>query len=223
MKKNLTEMVFILDRSGSMQSLTDDTIGGFNSMVEKQKKEDGEAYITTVLFDDYYEVLHDHIDIQKIKPITNKEYYARGCTALLDAVGKTINSVGSRLSGTPEDERPDNVIFVITTDGFENASKEFTKSIIREMIEHQQDKYSWTFIFLGANMDAVGEAASLGINTDFARTYTADTWGTQSVYNSVSAAMTCARAVSSHAEGNATIAKGTASYDAMINALNEVE
>ncbi len=223
MKKNLTEMVFILDRSGSMQSLTDDTIGGFNSMIEKQKKEDGEAYVTTVLFDDNYEVLHDHVDIQKVKPITTKEYYARGCTALLDAIGKTINSIGSRLSSTLEDERPDNVIFVITTDGFENASKEFTKSTVKEMIEHQQDKYSWTFMFLGANMDAVGEAASLGINTDFARTYTASDIGTQSVYDSVSVAMTCARAVSSHAEGCSTIAKGSASYDAMVDALNDVK
>lgn len=185
MKKNLTEMVFILDRSGSMHHLTNDTIGGFNSMIKNQKTENGEAYITTVLFDDNYEVLHDHIDIHNIEPITTKEYYARGCTALLDAIGKTINSVGSRLSATHEDERPDKVVFVITTDGLENASKEFTKSTVKEMIEHQQDKYSWAFMFLGANMDAVGEAASLGINTDFARTYTANEYGTESVYTAM--------------------------------------
>lgn len=195
MKKNLTEMVFILDRSGSMQSLTSDTIGGFNSMIENQKKENGEAFITTVLFDDQYELLHDHVDIQKIKPITNKEYFARGMTALLDAIGKTINSIGSRLSGTPEDERPDKVIFVITTDGFENASREFNKSAIKEMIEHQQDKYSWTFIFLGANMDAVGEAASLGINASRSHTYTASAQGTSSVYTSLNATMSCLRSV----------------------------
>lgn len=195
MKKNLTEMVFILDRSGSMQSLTSDTIGGFNSMIESQKNEEGEAYVTTILFDDEYEVLHDHINIQDIKPITNTEYFARGMTALLDAVGKTINSVGSRLSNTPEDERPDKVVFVITTDGLENASREFEKSAVKEMIEHQQNKYSWTFIFLGANMDAVGEAASLGINSSYSHTYTASAQGTSSVYASLDATMSCLRGI----------------------------
>lgn len=218
MKKNLTEMVFILDRSGSMMHLTNDTIGGFNSMIENQKKEEGEAFVTTVLFDDQYELLHDHIDIKEIQPITNKEYYARGMTALLDAVGKTINSIGNRLSATPEDERPDKVIFVITTDGMENASCEFAKSAVKDMIEHQQNKYSWTFMFLGANMDAVGEAASLGINTDFARTYTANTWGTQSVYNAMSCAMSCARS----ADGNITDANST-SYKAIMDSLDAVE
>ena len=197
MKKNLTEMVFILDRSGSMCNLTDDTIGGFNSMIENQKNEPGEAYITTVLFDDHYELLHNHVDINDIMPITNKEYYARGCTALLDAIGKTINSIGYRLSDTPEDERPDKVIFVITTDGMENASIEFTKQKIKEMIEHQQNKYSWMFMFLGANMDAVSEAASIGINSHYAKTYTANSIGTQSVYTSVSNAMSCARSIDS--------------------------
>lgn len=218
MKKNLTEMVFILDRSGSMQHLTDDTIGGFNSMIENQKKEEGEAFVTTALFDDQYELLHDHIDIKEIQPITNNEYYARGMTALLDAIGKTINSIGSRLSATPEDERPDKVIFVITTDGMENASREFVKSTVKDMIEHQQSKYSWTFMFLGANMDAVGEAASLGINTDFARTYTADTWGTQSVYSSVSNAMACARC----ADFDINNVNST-SYKAVMDSLDEVK
>lgn len=218
MKKNLTEMVFILDRSGSMMHLTDDTIGGFNSMIENQKKEEGEAFVTTVLFDDQYELLHDHIDIKEIQPISNKEYYARGMTALLDAIGKTINSIGSRLSATPEAERPNKVIFVITTDGMENASREFVKSTVKEMIEHQQNKYSWTFMFLGANMDAVGEASSLGINTDFARTYTADTWGTQSVYSSMSKAVSCARSV------DFDINKADdASYKAVIDFLDEVK
>ena len=218
MKKNLTEMVFILDRSGSMQHLTDDTIGGFNSMIENQKKEEGEAFVTTVLFDDQYELLHDHINIKDIQPITDKEYSARGMTALLDAVGKTINSIGNRLSATPEDERPDKVIFVITTDGMENASREFVKSTVKEMIEHQQSKYSWTFMFLGANMDAVGEAASLGINTDFARTYTADTWGTQSVYTAMSCAMSCARSADFD-----TNDVNSASYKAVMDSLDEVE
>lgn len=218
MKKNLTEMVFILDRSGSMWRLTDETIGGFNSMIENQKQEDGEAFITTVLFDDQYELLHDHINIKDIQPITNKEYYARGMTALLDAVGKTINSIGDRLSATPEDERPDKVIFVITTDGAENASREFAKNAIKEMIQHQQDKYSWTFMFLGANMDAVGEAAKLGINTDFARTYTADTLGTQSVYNSMSKAVSCARSVDFDINDTSST-----SYKAVMDFLDEVK
>lgn len=218
MKKNLTEMVFVLDRSGSMRHLTNDTIGGFNSMIENQKKEEGEAFVTTVLFDNQYELLHDHIDIREIQPITNNEYYARGMTALLDAIGKTINSIGNRLSATPEDERPDKVIFVITTDGFENASVEFTKSAVKEMIEHQQSKYSWIFMFLGANMDAVGEAASLGINTDFARTYTADTWGTQSVYNSTSKAMSCARSTDFDVK-DAT----STSYKVVMDSLDEVK
>lgn len=195
MKNNLTEMVFILDRSGSMQSLTSDTIGGFNSMIENQKKEEGDALVTTVLFDDEYELLHDHVDIQEIKPITNKEYYARGCTALLDAIGKTINSIDNRLSGTPKYKRPDKVIFVITTDGFENASKEFSKSTVKEMIERQQDEYNWTFIFLGANMDAVGEAQSLGIASSHSHTYTASAQGTSSVYASLDATMSCLRGV----------------------------
>lgn len=218
MKKNLTEMVFILDRSGSMSSLTSDTIGGFNSMIESQKKEDGEAFVTTVLFDDKYELLHDHIDIQEVKELTNKEYFARGMTALLDAVGKTINSIGARLANTEEEKRPEKVIFVITTDGFENASIEFTKAKVKEMIEHQQEKYSWTFMFLGANMDAVGEAASLGIKTDFARTYTATAQGTSSVYTSLSSAMSFMRDV----DFDAT-AVNSVSYKAVMDSLNEVE
>lgn len=193
MKKNLTEMVFILDRSGSMSHLTSDTIGGFNSMIGNQKNEEGEAFVTTVLFDDEYELLHDHVNIQDIKPITNKEYYARGCTALLDAIGKTINSIGNRLSDTPEDERPEKIIFVITTDGFENASREFTKQKVKEMIEHQQSKYSWVFMFLGANMDAVGEATSYGIASSHAHTYTASSAGTESVYTAMASTMSCLR------------------------------
>lgn len=189
MKKNLTEMVFILDRSGSMASLTSDTVGGFNSMIENQKNEEGEAYVTTVLFNGNYEILHDHININDIKPITNKDYYAYGMTALLDAVGSTINSIGNRLSETPEDERPEKVIFVITTDGVENASREFTKQKVKEMIEHQQSKYSWTFMFLGANIDAVGEAESLGIKASHSHTYTANSVGTASVYTATASAM----------------------------------
>ena len=216
MKKNLTEMVFILDRSGSMYDLTDDTIGGFNSMIENQKNEPGEAYVTTVLFDHYYELLHDHVDVHKIKPITNNEYYARGRTALLDAIGRTINSIGNRLSETPEDERPEKVIFVITTDGMENASLEFTKQKIKEMIEHQQNKYSWMFMFLGANMDAVSEAASIGINTNYAKTYTASSIGTQSIYTSMSKAMSCARGVDN-------LDWNSACCDEVVKALDDIK
>lgn len=183
MKKNLTEIVFILDRSGSMYSFVDDTIGGFNSMIEKYKTELEEAYITTVLFDDRYQILHDHLNLKEINPITRKEYYVDGCTALYDAVGKTINSVGERLFNTPEDERPEKVIFVINTDGYENASREFTRSKVKEMIEHQQEKYSWGFLFLGTNIDAEKEAESIGISRDFAATYAATSDGLTSSYD----------------------------------------
>ena len=193
MKENLTELVFILDRSGSMVGLETDTIGGFNSMIEKQKEEPGDAYVTTVLFDHEYKLLHDHVDLKDIKPMTREEYSARGSTALLDAIGKTIDDVGVRLNDTPEEERPSKVIFVITTDGYENASRVYSKSKVKEMIEHQQSKYSWVFMFLGANMDAVGEAAGLGINTDFARTYTANKYGTESIYTAMASSLSLAR------------------------------
>lgn len=175
----------ILDRSGSMGNLVDDTIGGYNSFIEAQKQEDGEAFLTTILFDDQYEILHDGVDIKKVNPMTRKEYYARGLTALLDAIGKTINTVGNRLSNTPEEDKPSKVIFVITTDGQENRSKEFTQSQIKEMIEHQTEKYGWQFLFLGANIDAIGTAESFGIRGQFASNYSANARGTESVYNNL--------------------------------------
>ena len=186
MKENLTEIVFILDRSGSMSSLTTDTIGGFNSFIDTQKQEDGEAILTTILFDDQYEILHNGVDIKTVKPLTSKEYSARGMTALLDAIGKTINTVGERLNKTNEDDKPSKVIFVITTDGQENSSKEFTQSKVKEMIEHQTNNYSWQFMFLGANIDAVSTAQSFGISGQFASNYTANSVGTDSLYRSVS-------------------------------------
>lgn len=195
MKNNLTEMVFILDRSGSMYSLTDDTIDGYNSLLSKQRKEEGEAFVTTVLFDHKYELLHNHVDIKDIQPLTEKEYFARGCTALYDAVGRTINDIGNRLSNTPEEERPEKVVVVIVTDGFENSSCEFDKETVKNMIEHQQDKYSWVFMFLGANMDAEKEASDLGIKKGYSKTYTASKAGTTSVYSAVSCAMTATRSV----------------------------
>lgn len=217
MKKDLVELVFILDRSGSMSNLTQDTIGGFNSMIERQKNEPGEARVTTVLFDDQYEILHDHVDIKEIKPLTDKEYYARGMTALLDAIGRTVNSVGKRLADTPEDERPEKVIVVITTDGFENASREFKKDDVKSMIEHQQSKYSWMFMFLGANMDAVEEASSLGVNSKFARTYTNSSKGVGSVYTAMSYSVSAVRSAVSNDDSE------DAMECAVLDALDNVE
>lgn len=193
MKKNLTEMVFILDRSGSMYSLTSDTIDGYDSLLSKQQKEEGEAFVTTVLFDHKYELLHDHVNIKNVRPLTDKEYFARGGTALYDAVGRTINDIGNRLSNTPEEERPEKVVVVIVTDGFENSSREFDRATVKNMIEHQQDKYSWMFMFLGANMDAGKEASDLGIKTEYAKTYAASKVGTTSVYTALNNAMTMTR------------------------------
>lgn len=195
MKENLTEIVFILDRSGSMGSLTEDTIGGFNTFIENQKKEEGEAILTTILFDDKYEVLHNGVNLKDVKPLTNKEYYARGMTALLDAIGKTINTVGERLSKTKEEDKPSKIIFVITTDGEENSSREFTQLKIKEMIEHQTNKYNWQFMFLGANIDAVGTAQSFGISGQFAANYTASSVGTDALYNTLSKSVSICRSV----------------------------
>ena len=158
MKKGLTELIFILDRSGSMSGLESDTIGGYNAMIEKQRGESGEAMITTVLFDDNYELLHDRINLKGIKPLTTKEYYVRGTTALLDAVGKTIQKMINVQKNTVESEKAEKVLFVITTDGQENASLEYTYSKIKTLIENQKHQYDWEFIFLGANIDAVSEA-----------------------------------------------------------------
>lgn len=193
MNTNLTEIVFILDRSGSMMGLTDDTIGGFNSFVEKQKNEPGEALLTTVLFDDQYEILHNGMNLKEVQPMTRDQYWARGMTAMYDAIGKTINEVGHRLSETPEQYRPGKVIFVITTDGLENASREFTQAKVKEMIQHQTEKYSWDFIFLGANIDSVQQAKNIGISAEYAANYTATAQGTSSMYCAVDAAVSSHR------------------------------
>lgn len=193
MNNNLTEVIFILDRSGSMQSLVPDTIGGFNAFVKQQKKEVGEARLTTILFDDKYEVIHDQVNIQNVPELTTKEYTARGMTAMLDAIGRTINSIGERLAKTDENERPGKVVVVITTDGQENASKEFHKAQIKEMIERQQNEYNWKFLFLGANIDSASEAGSLGIDSNFAVNYSATSIGTQSLYSAVSKGVSSVR------------------------------
>mgnify|MGYP002513714795 CR=1 FL=1 len=155
MKKNLTELVFILDRSGSMAGLEKDTIGGFNAMIEKQKQESGEAVVSTVLFDHLSEVIHDRVELGKIRPLTRKEYYVRGCTALLDAVGKAIHHIGNVHKYAREEDLPEKTLFIITTDGMENASKRYTYDKVKQMVERQKTKYGWEFLFLGANIDAV--------------------------------------------------------------------
>lgn len=194
MKTNLTELVFILDKSGSMAGLESDTIGGFNAMLKKQQEEPGEAVITTVLFDDKYELLHDRINIQGLRPITEKEYFVGGCTALLDAIGKTIHKIENAQRYTAEEQRADKVMFVITTDGMENASKEYNYEKIKEMIEKQKVNYGWEFIFLGANIDAVATARQFGISADRAANYNADKEGTRLNYEAINLAVSDIRA-----------------------------
>jgi uncharacterized protein YegL len=185
MNNNLTEIIFLLDRSGSMAGLESDTVGGFNAFVKKQSELAGETILTTVLFDDEYEVLWNGIDARKAK-LTEDEYYVRGTTALLDAVGKTILDVGYRLAKTKEHRKPGKVIFVITTDGMENASNEFTYRKVKELIQHQQEKYNWEFIFMGANIDVAKEADSLGINVENSFKFEASEKGIENMYEMVS-------------------------------------
>ena len=185
MKKNLTELVFILDRSGSMAGLEADTIGGFNAMLQKQRGEPGEAVISTVLFDNEAEVIHDRVSLERVPRLTEKEYYVRGCTALLDAVGGAIHHIGNVHKYAREEDRPEKTLFVITTDGLENASRRYTYDKVKSMIERQREKYGWEFLFLGANIDAAREAARFGIHADCAADYHADSIGTEAVYESV--------------------------------------
>ncbi|WP_261852151.1 vWA domain-containing protein [Clostridium folliculivorans] len=184
MNNNLTEIIFLLDRSGSMSGLEMDTISGFNTFIEKQRHLEGETIVTTVLFDNKYEILWNGIEASKVR-LTGKDYFVRGTTALLDAVGKTILDVGYRLSNASDEERPSKVIFVITTDGMENASKEFTYEKVKELITHQSEKYNWKFIFLGANIDAAKEANNIGIIEDNAFNFEASKTGVESMYSIV--------------------------------------
>jgi uncharacterized protein YegL len=194
MKTNRTELAFILDRSGSMCGLEADTIGGYNAMLEKQKKEAGEAIVTTVLFDDQYELLHDRIDLRGIAPITDREYYVRGSTALLDAIGKTIQKIANIQKRTAPEFRADRVLFVITTDGHENASREYSYSKVKALLERQKKQYDWEFLFLGANIDAIATAQRFGIEADRAVDYHADGEGTQLNYQVLSETVSCVRA-----------------------------
>ena len=186
MKKTLTELVFILDRSGSMAGLEEDTIGGFNAMIGKQKEEDGEAVVSTVLFDNHTDVIHDRLALEAVPQLTRKEYYVRGCTALLDAVGGAIHHIGNVHKYAREEDRPEKTLFVITTDGMENASRRYSYERVKEMITRQKEKYGWEFLFLGANIDAAREAARFGITEDRAANYNADRVGTAVVYEAVS-------------------------------------
>ena len=193
MKKNLTEIVFILDRSGSMGGLEADTIGGYNSMISKQKKEDGDALVTTILFDDKVETLHDRKDLKKIEKITDDDYFVRGCTALLDAVGSTIKHISDVHKELPEDERPDKTLFIITTDGMENASRKYTYEKVKKMVEKKKKKNNWEFIFLGANIDAVSVADKFGVSKNRAVRYECDSVGTALNFEAMSKMVGCAR------------------------------
>ena len=194
MKKGLTEMVFILDRSGSMGGLEKDTIGGYNSMIEKQKKEEGEALVSTVLFDHEQQVLMDRVPLDKVRMMTEDEYYVRGCTALLDAIGYAIHHIGNVHKYARKEDVPEKTIFVITTDGMENASRKYSYKDIKRMIEKQEKKYGWEFLFLGANIDVAKETERLGIRPERAVRYVNDCEGIELNYNTVSYAMSAMRA-----------------------------
>ena len=193
MRKNLTEIVFILDRSGSMSGLEADTIGGFNSMIEKQKNAEGEALISTVLFDNTSEVIHDRVSVQNIKPMTRDDYTVRGCTALLDAIGGAIHHIGNVHKYARNEDVPEHTLFVITTDGMENASRRYDSEKVKKMIERQKEMYDWEFLFLGANIDAVETARHFGISEDRAVNYHSDSEGTQLNYEVLSEAICSVR------------------------------
>lgn len=193
MKKGLTELVFILDKSGSMAGLETDTIGGYNSMLAKQQAVDGECYITTVLFDNNYRLLHDRIDLRAVSPITEKEYQVGGSTALLDAIGKTIHKIIDVQKYTAEDYRAEKVLFVIITDGEENSSREYSAEVIKALIEQQKKDYGWEFVFLGANIDAVETAGRFGISPDRAQNFHADKKGIELNFYAVSGLATSLR------------------------------
>ena len=189
MKKNLTELVFILDRSGSMSGLEQDTIGGFNAMIEKQKKEPGEAYVSTILFDNVSEVLHDRVKLPEVPKMTDRDYTVRGCTALIDAIGGAIHHIANIHKYARPEDVPEKTLFVITTDGMENASRRYTSEQVKKMIEKEKSKYGWEFLFIGANIDAVETGARYGIGRDRVANYVSDSQGTDILYASVNEAV----------------------------------
>lgn len=201
MKKGLTELVFILDKSGSMGGLETDTIGGYNSMLEKQKSIDGECHITTVLFDNNYELLHDRIDIKAVSSISEKEYAVGGSTALLDAIGRTIHKIGNAQKHTADDYRAEKVMFIIITDGEENSSRKYSADMVKAQIERKKKKYGWEFIFLGANIDAVETAGRFGISVDRAQNFHADGEGVELNFRVISEAVATFRECASMPEG----------------------
>ena len=200
MKQNLTELVFILDRSGSMSGLERDTIGGFNAMIAQQKREDGECFVSTVLFDSESEVLHDRIKLADVPAMTDRDYTVRGCTALLDAIGGAIRHIGNIHKYARPEDVPAKTMFVITTDGMENASRRYNYDKVRQMIQRQKEKYGWEFLFLGANMDAVTEAGKMGIRPERAVRFKCDKQGLRGAYESVAEA-TARYCVSSMSDG----------------------
>jgi len=200
MRENQTELVFILDRSGSMSGLESDTIGGFNSMITKQQKEEGEAIVSTVLFDDVTDVIHDRVAIGDVKKLTGDDYFVRGCTAFLDAVGGAIHHIGNVHKYAREEDRPAKTLFVITTDGLENASRNYSFKDVKKMIERQKEKYNWEFLFLGANIDAIEVAGNMGISRDRAANYNCDEEGTALNYRVLEAAVTRVRKCKSSAD-----------------------
>lgn len=192
-QNGVTELVFIIDKSGSMCGLEADTIGGFNSLLEKQKKEDGKCFVSTVLFSSDSQVIHDRVDIDSVKPMTGKDYVPSGCTALIDAIGGAVHHIRNIHKYARPEDVPENTVFVITTDGMENSSRIYSSDKVKEMIEHQKKEYGWEFIFVGANIDSVDTAEKFGIDEDRAVNYISDSKGTQVLYDSVCCAVSSVR------------------------------
>ncbi|MDO4977967.1 MAG: vWA domain-containing protein [Eubacteriales bacterium] len=215
MRKDLTELVFILDRSGSMSGLESDTIGGFNSLISKQKKESGQALISTVLFDDEMEVLYDRVLLDQIEPMNDSQYYVRGCTALLDAIGGAIHHIGNVHKYVREEDRPEKTIFIIMTDGMENSSRRYTYDKVKRMVERQRERYGWEFLFLGANMDAIKVAGRFGVKASRAVNYECDSEGTKLNYEVLSKAVSKVRACRKES--------AAAAFDLMPNWSDEIQ
>ena len=207
MRKDLTEVVFILDKSGSMSGLEADTIGGFNSMIAKQKKEDGEAYISTLLFDDKTEVLHDRVPVGRVEPMTDKQYCVGGCTALLDAIGGAIRHIANIHKYAREEDRPEKTLFIITTDGMENSSHNYSYDSVKKMVEEEKEKYGWEFLFLGANIDAIEVAGRFGIDPGRAVNYECDREGTRLNYQVLSETVSAVRSAESREERDCMMAE----------------
>ena len=200
MKKNLTELVFILDKSGSMAGMEEDTVGGFNAMIARQKNEEGEALVSTVLFSDDSTVLHDRLDLRKVEPLTQRQYCVGGCTALIDAIGDAIHHIGNVHKYAREEDRPEHTLFVITTDGMENASRNYTYDEVQRMVKHEQEQYGWEFLFIGANIDTIEVAGRFGIGADRAINYERDSEGTALNYKVLSDTVSAVRRSKSREE-----------------------